>query len=340
MEEKKVSIITPCYNGESYIYRFLNSLLTQNYQNVELIFVNDGSTDKTEEVFMSYKPRLEAMGWTVIYLKTAHKNQAAALNAGLKKFSGEYLMWPDSDDILYPTHIADKVKLMEDNPDCGIGFNVADEAWEDNLGEIVRQMRRTHDGEKDDLHNDLLVAPSRIFFGGIGNIVRASAFLDVVPDRDIYEGDCGQNFQMLYPISVKYKACYIEKSLALRVKRKASHSNQWVYNEPTRIFDHEDTFLHTIARANIPAEQKTKDIVAIVNFYEKRAAKYENEMKARQLATEKKTVAATPTPHPEVPKDDVFYLLGLPILKIKRSQNYCKAKLFGIITLFKMKTIK
>ena len=56
---KLVSIITPCYNGERYLDRYFNSLLEQTYPSVELIFVNDGSTDNTEKIAMEYGRKLE-----------------------------------------------------------------------------------------------------------------------------------------------------------------------------------------------------------------------------------------------------------------------------------------
>jgi len=55
---KLVSIITPCFNGEFLIHRLLDSILNQTYNNIEFIFINDGSTDKTEEVVKSYMPSL------------------------------------------------------------------------------------------------------------------------------------------------------------------------------------------------------------------------------------------------------------------------------------------
>lgn len=47
------SIITPCYNGEKFIHKFLDSILNQAYKNIELIFINDGSFDKIEEIALS-----------------------------------------------------------------------------------------------------------------------------------------------------------------------------------------------------------------------------------------------------------------------------------------------
>ena len=57
-----VSVITPCYNGEKFLHRFLDSVLNQTYTNVEFIFINDGSFDKTEEIVFSYKERLKSKG--------------------------------------------------------------------------------------------------------------------------------------------------------------------------------------------------------------------------------------------------------------------------------------
>ena len=59
MKYPLVSVITPCYNGEKYLDRYFKSILDQTYPNIELIFVNDGSNDKTEEIALSYKNKLE-----------------------------------------------------------------------------------------------------------------------------------------------------------------------------------------------------------------------------------------------------------------------------------------
>ena len=98
MTKPLVSIITPCYNGEAFLKRYFESILNQTYPNLELIFINDGSTYRTEEIALSYRERLEKRGITYIYEKQENAGQAAALNRGLKLFTGEYLTWPDSDD--------------------------------------------------------------------------------------------------------------------------------------------------------------------------------------------------------------------------------------------------
>ena len=115
-----VSIITPCYNGEKYADRYFQSVLNQTYDHLELIFVNDGSTDRTEEIALSYKKELEEKGIQYTYLYQDNAGQAAALNNGLKIFHGEYLVWPDSDDEMTPDSIEKRAAFLESHPDLGI----------------------------------------------------------------------------------------------------------------------------------------------------------------------------------------------------------------------------
>ena len=108
--KKLVSIITPCYNGEKYVDRFLTSVLNQTYNNIELIFVDDGSTDKTKDVVLSFKEQFEKRGYDLIYIYQKNAGQAAAINQGLKVFKGEFLMWIDSDDLMFPSEMRWPVK--------------------------------------------------------------------------------------------------------------------------------------------------------------------------------------------------------------------------------------
>ncbi len=219
---KKVSVISPCYNGEAHLAYFLESLLKQTYANVEFIFVDDGSVDRTGEIFSSYRQKLEDKGWVVHFIRQENQGQAAAVNTGLKYVSGDYLIWPDSDDILYPEHIARKVKLMEDNPECGLGFCLLDKVNETDLNRIIGKMGR-YPKKKDDLFDDLLMNHN-ILWPPIGAIIRMKVFDKVNPSRSIYQGRGGQNFQMLLPVASQYSACYLNESLGKYVVRKSSHS--------------------------------------------------------------------------------------------------------------------
>jgi len=116
---KKVSIITPCYNGEKYLARYLNSILNQTYPQIELILVNDGSGDDTERIALSYKKIFRERGCEFIYVFQQNAGIAGALNTGLKVFTGEYLTWADSDDFFDAESIEKKVHFLENNKEYG-----------------------------------------------------------------------------------------------------------------------------------------------------------------------------------------------------------------------------
>lgn len=207
-----VSIITPCYNGEKYVNRFLNSVLTQTYKNIELIFVNDGSSDNTEKIVMSYENKFKEQGIRLIYLYQENKGLAGAINTGLKTFTGDYLCWPDSDDYLDKYSIEKRVDFLELNKEYGSVSSDANVYHEDDL---TTPISRIADGLKNKFetnHFQYLLEEKSIFCPGC-HMVRTKSFLDVNPKRHIYPARRGQNWQMLLPLYYKYKRGYIDVPL-------------------------------------------------------------------------------------------------------------------------------
>lgn len=89
-----ISVIIPCYNASLFLNQAIESVLNQTYKNFEVIIVNDGSTDNTEEIIKAYRDN------RVIYLKQeTNKGPSAARNTGLKYAKGEYIAFLDADDI-------------------------------------------------------------------------------------------------------------------------------------------------------------------------------------------------------------------------------------------------
>ena len=117
---KLVSIITPCYNGEKYLDRYFNSILAQTYPAIEVIFVNDGSRDRTEEMALAYGEKLKARGYQFIYIYQENAGQSAAINQGLKIFKGEYLNWTDSDNYIPDDSVEKRVAYFEKDPELGL----------------------------------------------------------------------------------------------------------------------------------------------------------------------------------------------------------------------------
>ena len=94
---KKVSIIVPVYNQEKYISMCLDSLVNQTLKDIEIVIINDGSKDKTEE---KIKPYIEKYKDKIVYKKIPNGGVANARNTGLKIATGEYIGFVDSDDFI------------------------------------------------------------------------------------------------------------------------------------------------------------------------------------------------------------------------------------------------
>lgn len=215
-----VSVIVPCYNAENFIKGFIDQIINQTYQNIELILVNDGSTDRTEEIILANQDACEQRGIVFKYFTYAeNKGQAYALNLGLKHFTGEYLCWIDCDDVMYSNCLEEKVKYLQTNLKCGFCASDVAILYQDD----VEKIDFIHDryANKKNIFWDIL------FFNGMPfhPMARSEAFLSVVPDREIATGRAGQNLQMLLPLAYNYEFGYIDKVLTEYVQHKNSHSH-------------------------------------------------------------------------------------------------------------------
>ncbi len=106
-----VSIIIPLYNAESYISESIESVLSQTYQNIELLVINDGSTDNSFRIAKEYESD------KVIIIDQQNKGASAARNLGLQLSKGEFVKFFDADDLMNPEMIESQVKIAIKNPD-------------------------------------------------------------------------------------------------------------------------------------------------------------------------------------------------------------------------------
>lgn len=103
------SIITPTYNRADFIAEMMDTVLQQRYEDYELIIVDDGSTDNTEEVAGGFKND------KVKYFKKENGERGAARNYGAEKACGDYLIFFDSDDVMYPDHLSVLFDFIQKN---------------------------------------------------------------------------------------------------------------------------------------------------------------------------------------------------------------------------------
>lgn len=103
----KVSIIIPVYNGESYVRKCLDSVINQTYSDLEIIIINDGSKDSTLDILNSYKKRDKR----IFIIDKENEGQAIARNIALRKATGDFVTFVDSDDYVELDYIEQFVNL-------------------------------------------------------------------------------------------------------------------------------------------------------------------------------------------------------------------------------------
>lgn len=107
----KVSIVIPVYNAEKYLEECINSCLNQSYRNVEIIAVDDGSTDNSGKVLERYSERIKVV-------KKRNGGTASALNVGINTMTGDWFKWLSADDVLYEHAIEVLMKEAESKDEC------------------------------------------------------------------------------------------------------------------------------------------------------------------------------------------------------------------------------
>ncbi|MBS1681423.1 MAG: glycosyltransferase [Bacteroidetes bacterium] len=128
MSELLFSIVIPTYNRSGFIRKTIDSVLNQSFQNFEVIVVDDGSSDNTEEVVRSINDQ------KICYYKKQNGERAAARNFGAAFSKGHFINFLDSDDLLYPNHLDVATKFIEKNKTVDafhLGYEI-----KNNIGDI------------------------------------------------------------------------------------------------------------------------------------------------------------------------------------------------------------
>lgn len=107
-----VSVIIPAYNSSRYICEAIDSVLSQTYDNLEVIVVNDGSTDTTLQVLEKYHKR-------IIVIDQLNQGAAHARNTGIKAAKGEFITFLDSDDYWFKQKVELQIQYLRQHPEMG-----------------------------------------------------------------------------------------------------------------------------------------------------------------------------------------------------------------------------
>ena len=117
-KQGKVSMVVPCYNKVNFIGAMLDSVIAQKWDNIELILVNDGSTDGTREIISAYSQKIISRGYELIIIDQENAGCCAAVYAGLIKMTGDYFCLVDCDDEIEPQYVSHMANWLDTNEDC------------------------------------------------------------------------------------------------------------------------------------------------------------------------------------------------------------------------------
>jgi len=118
MHKHSVAVIIPCYNSSKYIQKTIESVLNQDYENLEVIAIDDGSTDETRKVLERYLPKIRILS----HPNNANLGEAASVILGITQSKADLIAFLDHDDIWYPNKVKEQVKIFQKCSDVGLVY--------------------------------------------------------------------------------------------------------------------------------------------------------------------------------------------------------------------------
>lgn len=292
-----VSIIVPCYNVANTLSRFLDSVMEQTYQNIQVIAVNDGSTDDTESILKKYQQFFLQKGMVFDYIYQDNQGLGAAINTGLKYIKGDYLCWADPDDFFVETSIQERIEILENNDEYDI---VSSDAYYYKFNDLNNPVQRATDGliHKDDPNQfEYLLFEQSHFCPGC-HMLRMSAFDKVNPNREIFPAKRGQNWQLLLPMYYKYHRYYLDKPLYnyILYPNSMSRGDSDLVSVVLRLNEHETILVETINKIDMEIDEKKKYLNLVKIRYAKKrfyaAIDFRNKRALKKSFLELKSLSA------------------------------------------------
>lgn len=210
----KVSVVIPAYNAMNYLPATMGSLLNQTFEDFEVIVVNDGSSDETEE----WVSQIENS--KIKLISQENKGLAGARNTGIAHAKGEYIAFLDADDLWEPTKLEKQVTVLEENPEVGLVYTWV--ALIDEQGEFTGRIFKNN--AEGDVWNQL--TERNIVECGSVAMVRRSCFETVgIFDRNLRS--FVEDWDMWLRIASRYSFKLIKEPLVYYRQISTSASRNW-----------------------------------------------------------------------------------------------------------------
>lgn len=211
-----VTVVVPVYNGEKYLADTLRSVLEQSYNTLEIIIINDGSTDKTESIIKTFcqkDPRIR-------YFYQSNSGLSSARNTGIKMASGRLISFIDADDLWMKDKLGKQVALIENNKiEEDIGIVYCDNIFINESGEQIHDpdLFRLRPEIQGFVYEKLILA--NLVCGSGSAVLLPKKIFDSVGNFDALLPTC-EDWDMWLRIAKKYQLKYVYEPL---VKIRVHH---------------------------------------------------------------------------------------------------------------------
>ena len=213
MKQPLVSVIIPNYNYAHYLPETLDSVLGQGYPNIEIIVVDDGSQDDSENVIRSYGERVRL-------IKQKNQGVSAARNRGVQESSGELIAFLDADDVWLPNKLERQVQRILEDPAIGLVHCGLEEV--DSSGNVVGVLL---DGMEGSISREMLLFNRPVILGAGSTALVPRATFDAVGGFDT-RLSTSADWEFCYRVAFRQSVAFVAEVLVrYRVHGTNMHSN-------------------------------------------------------------------------------------------------------------------
>jgi glycosyltransferase involved in cell wall biosynthesis len=287
----EVSIVIPTYNSAAYLLEAVNSVLAQTFQDLEVIVIDDGSTDNTEAAMSQFGP-------PVRYLRQSNGGVAVARNRGIEESRGRYVAFLDADDTWLPNKLERQFEAFKksDNKVCYTAFTVVDSD--------LTPIRIAHSQRRGKTLEDLLLRGNIV--GSICTVLCERALLQGVGGFDSSLSQCA-DWDMWVRLAARTDFLYVDEPLVTY----RQHASNMSRNAPLLEHDSLRVLEKGFAMPELPAQLRAQRRTAFARNYMVLAGTYSH---ARQYLDFLRCAALAVT----MDARQAGYLIGFPARAIGR----------------------
>ena len=251
--DDKITVIVPVYNVENYLRKCLDSIIAQTYKNIEIIVVNDGSTDTSGEICKEFS----GMDHRIIYIEQENAGLSAARNTGLNNMSGDYVTFVDSDDWIEQDYIETLFKkIVEYQADIAVGnyysynedeetyyFHIYGNSYYENVYDNISIFENLYESQE---------MKSFALISAWGKLYKAKLFDYLRFDKGKLGEDGYFNQKMYLSVS---KVVYLNKGLYAYRQRSGSITKTWTEKWMHALVDAMSERITLLANMGYPLEK-------------------------------------------------------------------------------------